>query len=342
MNDVPLFCFAGYPTRMFVTNPIDTFLCPICKEVLKCPKMCLKGHTFCAGCISLVMDHNPQCPCCKMHLREDNIATNILIQECISSLHVFCDFKVSTQFGELPCQWKGPLSDIEIHQRNCTYNKVNLGIQGANVRLDVRENVHGSYFGEWKDNKKDGSGVFKTLDYEYCGGFKDDLRSGSGRITFRSDKTTFTGVFSDGILAQGFATFPDGFYNGELLEFEQNGKGTMEFKSSANYHGYWLKGKFHGLGIHTKETGEKYDGEFEDGLRCGKGLCTKQDGSSYRGDYLVDQKHGEGDELFPGGSRYIGTFRGNIPFGEGTWYNSEGDITHTRCKRNIECVYLDF
>src|SRR4051794_34449258 len=37
----------GYSQSIFVTEPSEEFVCPLCLNILKNPKQCLRGHTFC-------------------------------------------------------------------------------------------------------------------------------------------------------------------------------------------------------------------------------------------------------------------------------------------------------
>jgi len=79
-----------------------------------------------------------------------------------------------------------------------------------------------TYFGEWKNDKRNGQGYFTTPDGEtYVGEWKDDNRHGQGSATW-SDGETYVGEWKDDNRhGQGSVIYPDGqTYVGEFKDNE--------------------------------------------------------------------------------------------------------------------------
>ena len=53
-------------------------------------------------------------------------------------------------------------------------------------------------------------------------------------------------------------------YEGEKLDGEYHGQGTMTWSNGDKYEGEWKDGIFHGKGTLTWSSGEKYEGEWKD------------------------------------------------------------------------------
>ena len=104
-------------------NNVSKYLyCCICDEIYNNPiriKEC--GHTFCKSCIKKWAKYNKNCPLCRKvfilkNIKRDNIAYNI-----INDLKVFCNND--------SCPWKGKLSNLKKHLKNCNMNPSNMSIK---------------------------------------------------------------------------------------------------------------------------------------------------------------------------------------------------------------------
>jgi hypothetical protein len=108
-------------------------------------------------------------------------------------------------------------------------------------------------------------------------------------------------------------------YEGEWLEGECHGPGTLITTSGAVitgtwnhdnisgiaryisplgeiYEGHWLKNRWHGEGRFTSASGDIYRGEFRDGMMHGDGeLISTQTGKNYRGQWRKNQWNGFGE-----------------------------------------------
>ena len=57
----------------------------------------------------------------------------------------------------------------------------------------------------------------------------------------------------------------------------------------ATYEGEWLDGNFHGNGSLVFDDGSKYEGSWVEGKRQGFGIHTNPDGSRIEGEWLQDE-----------------------------------------------------
>ena len=66
------------------------------------------------------------------------------------------------------------------------------------------------YYGAFRSNAKDGSGIFKYPDgSSYHGAWKDDLKHGQGTFVWANNQR-FTGAFDSGEMKVGTLWGPDG------------------------------------------------------------------------------------------------------------------------------------
>lgn len=62
----------------------NDYLCPICFEVITEAHMTRCGHTFCYPCITKTIETNGRCPKCNLHLTQQEIFPNFLLNELVS------------------------------------------------------------------------------------------------------------------------------------------------------------------------------------------------------------------------------------------------------------------
>ena len=65
------------------------------------------------------------------------------------------------------------------------------------------------------------------------------------------------------------------------------------------YEGDWLDNQRHGRGTLRLAAGGSYEGGFDKGRRAGQGLALHADGSSYEGEWTDDVPHGVGNHYYP-------------------------------------------
>ena len=136
------------------------------------------------------------------------------------------------------------------------------------------------YEGEWKDDKKNGKGVFTSAHYYNCrknvgmkyeGEFRDDKFEGYGITTYTNgDK-----------------------YEGEWKNSKQYGKGTVTYFDGTKYSGEWKDGKFEGIGIFYLKNGEKYEGRFVNNKYNGYGKYYYINGNYLEGIFRNDHPRGD-------------------------------------------------
>ena len=135
------------------------------------------------------------------------------------------------------------------------------------------------YEGEWKNDKKDGKGVFTSPHYYNC-------RKNVGM--------KYEGEFKDGKFeGYGITTYTNGDkYEGEWKNNKQYGHGTVSYFDGKKYSGEWKDGKFEGIGIFYLKNGEKYEGRFVNNKYNGYGKYFYIDGSYLEGIFRNDHPKG--------------------------------------------------
>ncbi|EFJ09099.1 hypothetical protein SELMODRAFT_130479 [Selaginella moellendorffii] len=148
------------------------------------------------------------------------------------------------------------------------------------------------YRGNWRLNKKEGSGIQSyCTGNRYEGDWKKDRREGYGTFYIRED-----------------------------------GKYRVVYK------GYWKSGNLHGPGYLHCAYGEVYEGDFERGVRSGYGRQTyycPQSGRYhvYVGQWRDDKREGTGTLTVVNGDVYEGCFSNDKKHGKGVFY-----YTTSRCR----------
>ena len=155
------------------------------------------------------------------------------------------------------------------------------------IMLDDKREIKGimmysngaRYEGQWRNDKKNGKGVFTSSHYYNCkkvvgmkyeGEFKDDKFDGYGvTIYTNGDK-----------------------YEGEWKNSKQYGRGVVSYIDGSKYDGEWVNGKFEGIGIFYLKNGEKYEGRFADNKYNGYGKYYYNNGNYLEGIFKNDHPKG--------------------------------------------------
>lgn len=155
-------------------------------------------------------------------------------------------------------------------------------------RGTFRYSKNQTYFGNWKNGKREGTGEMWYADGNYKGDWKNDLFDGTGTRIYRStDLTsniileTYSGEWKEGKRSgSGEETDGDGLnrYVGKFLN-DRFVYGSIYFRSGEKYvGGYSIEG-FTGFGTLYNSGGTViYSGEFKNNSRNGKGTATTDDG----------------------------------------------------------------
>ena len=136
------------------------------------------------------------------------------------------------------------------------------------------------YEGQWKNDKKNGKGIFTSSHYFDCKNFVGMKYEGE----FKDDK--FDGF--------GITTYTNGDrYEGEWKNNKQYGKGIVTYFNGEKYDGDWIEGKFDGLGTFFLKNGERFEGRFKDNKYNGYGKYIYLNGDWLEGIFKNDHPSGK-------------------------------------------------
>ena len=135
------------------------------------------------------------------------------------------------------------------------------------------------YEGQWRNDKKNGKGIFTSSHYYNCKNSIGMKYEGE----FREDK--FEGY--------GVTNYTNGDrYEGEWKNNKQYGKGVVTYFDGSKYDGEWKNGKFEGIGIFYLKNGEKYEGRFHNNKYNGYGKYYYNNGDYLEGIFKNDYPRG--------------------------------------------------
>ncbi|XP_018319676.1 MORN repeat-containing protein 3-like [Agrilus planipennis] len=141
------------------------------------------------------------------------------------------------------------------------------------------------YKGEWKNNLKDGKGVYLSRTKQlYEGDWAENYRHGFGILAVPLEKIfilKYRGDWRRGLYG-GFGEehYPDGsYYIGYFKNSKKHGEGEMWYADASYYYGDWRRGGRHGFGMFIeppieprgKSYGNRYEGQWANDLKHGKG-----------------------------------------------------------------------
>lgn len=167
---------------------------------------------------------------------------------------------------------------------------------------EITEDNGAIYKGQMLNNKKHGKGFLLDIDGDtYEGEFKEDKINGFG-IFKSKDGTIYKGNWinnqQDG---NGFEKWEDGCtYEGNYKNGLKHGMGIYYFSDGSFYNGDWVAGKMEGMGEYRYVGGIKFVGEFKNGEKHGKGRIFKED-YVFEGFFLNNKKEGEAVKKFTDG-----------------------------------------
>jgi len=182
------------------------------------------------------------------------------------------------------------------------------------------------YSGLWSEGKRHGHGMLLAIDEIYVGEFKADRRAGSGR--FYTWDSSFRGSWMDD-LPHGFGSFiyaNNNMYTGLWRHGVKSGRGLYFQQAEGRVlSGSWHEDKLDGYGETTNVQGGWYQGEWGSGLRDGYGYSLDPDGTSFEGTWQQGYREGFGIEMKIDGSRYEGEWHKGKRSGNGKAHSSNGE-----------------
>lgn len=189
----------------------------------------------------------------------------------------------------------------------------------------------GNYYdGNWANGKYQGHGIYHWNDGdEFDGEWKDGKRHGKGKWTY-ADGRYYTGVWENGesissssivypstsnaktatktapkaTTTKGRIQYEHSYYEGDLVDGIQHGKGVYVWDDGTRYEGDFFEGNITGHGISYYTNGDEYDGEWVKGKKCGHGVYKSYGKNDikggtfvsyiYEGEWKDGKKHGRG------------------------------------------------
>ena len=128
----------------------------------------------------------------------------------------------------------------------------------------------------------------------------------------------------------GVKNYPEGKYEGELVNNMREGKGKLYYINNEKYMGKiyigeWKNDLRNGKGVETWKSGNRFVGDFINDKREGYGIYYFSDGGRYEGNWKNGKKEGFGVDYYTDGDRYEGKWKNGKRDGQGVYYYRNGD-----------------
>ena len=128
----------------------------------------------------------------------------------------------------------------------------------------------------------------------------------------------------------GVKNYPEGKYEGELVNNMREGKGKLYYINNEKYMGKiyigeWKNDLRNGKGVETWKDGERFVGNFKNDKREGYGIYYYSNGDIYEGNYKNGKTEGFGVEYYSNGDKYEGRFKNGNKEGQGVYYFENGN-----------------
>ena len=128
----------------------------------------------------------------------------------------------------------------------------------------------------------------------------------------------------------GVKNYPEGKYEGELVNNMREGKGKLYYINNEKYMGKiyigeWKNDLRNGKGVETWNDGERFVGNFKNDKREGYGIYYYSNGDIYEGNYKNGKTEGFGVEYYSNGDKYEGRFKNGNKEGQGVYYFENGN-----------------
>ena len=125
--------------------------------------------------------------------------------------------------------------------------------------------------------------------------------------------------------------YPEGRYEGELVNNKREGKGKMYYLNNQEYlgkvyDGEWKNDLREGKGIEAWSDGERFEGYFKNDKRIGKGIYYFNKGDRYEGEFKNGKKDGFGIYYYENGNKKIGNFFNDNIIGKYIYITASNEI----------------
>eukprot|EP01117_Protostelium_nocturnum_P018854 TRINITY_DN797_c0_g1_i1.p1 TRINITY_DN797_c0_g1~~TRINITY_DN797_c0_g1_i1.p1 ORF type:complete len:537 (+),score=106.78 TRINITY_DN797_c0_g1_i1:51-1613(+) len=125
----------------FVSPPSENLYCPICTDLFEQPVITREcSHSFCSKCIYRI--ENSTCPLCRHKISLNDTHSNLILNEIIKDLKVYCKYK------DLGCQVENQLGNRKPHEKECPFaptscpnSDIGCKVSGSRREVDEHKSV---------------------------------------------------------------------------------------------------------------------------------------------------------------------------------------------------------
>ncbi|XP_004596879.2 RING finger protein 151 [Ochotona princeps] len=119
----------GYDLNLFTSTLDCSFLCSVCRGVLKRPVRLPCAHTFCKKCILQWLARQKTCPCCRKEVKRRKLVHVNKLRRSIGRLEVKC------KNAEAGCLVTCPLARRREHQDSCPFELTACPNEGCTAQV---------------------------------------------------------------------------------------------------------------------------------------------------------------------------------------------------------------
>lgn len=202
-------------------------------------------------------------------------------------------------------------------------------------------NFRGSYSGDLKDGKRNGTGSFRwTSNVTYSGGWANDQMDGFGVLQF-PEGYTLSGDFEAGKLKNGTIVYKSRgiTWQQSVEQFQLNSQTTIIYADGTTVTERYADGYFNGQAQIQYANGDTYAGILVNSLKeDDAGTYTWADGAHFTGHWVQDKMEGQGiyyydDSASP--AQLSGTFSNNLPHGVLIYISKSGSVLRTQWENGV-------
>ena len=174
----------------------------------------------------------------------------------------------------------------------------------------------------------------------WTGGCKNGYLNGHGTLLWIRDAkpgSRYEGDFVNGeLVGRGSMKTSEGtLYEGSFISSRLEGSGTVAYTNGTTITGNFANGQITGFAIAQYRDGSHFEGEWQFGSRSGHGVLQQKSGFRYDGGWLNNRYDGHGVADYPDGSRYEGTFVAGVREGHGVFEFRNGSRYVGDFKKNL-------
>lgn len=122
----------GHNRELFIENPPEHLLCPICYDVARDIRVCpsFDGHIFCRSCVVAHLGKAANCPICRSFATFDKMKLAPELDDHVGRLELKCPHSLN-----YPCAWTGPVVSLSTHLSECLYEEIRCPYLGCSSKF---------------------------------------------------------------------------------------------------------------------------------------------------------------------------------------------------------------